>query len=212
MKIAVLGTGRVPQTIVPKLVAAGHEIVLGSRTPDTAPDWVAAQPGAIETASHERATSSAELIVNALPGAAAFDALTALSAASFENKVLMDIANAVVPRDDELDLLYPNSSLGEKLQKALPGARVVKTMNTMNTSVMEDPTAFPAATSIFLSGDDDGAKLAVAGLLQDLGWPEASIIDLGGIATARGPEHMFLLLIGLFGALGTMRLNVAVVR
>ena len=109
-------------------------------------------------------------------------------------------------------MLYPNGSLAEEIQKALPGTRVVKSMNTMNTSVMEDPAALSGPSSIFVSGDDASAKQTVKELLRDLGWPQEWIVDLGGLATARGPEHMFLMLLALFGSLGTMRLNFEVVR
>ena len=211
MKIAILGTGRVPKTITPKLAAAGHEVVLGSRDPASPPEWVT--PLTVVTVeSLADAAASGELIVNALPGPVALETLDAMAAVAFEGKVLMDIGNAAVSGERGFELLYPNGSLAEEIQKALPGTRVVKSMNTMNTSVMEDPTALSGPSSIFVSGDDANAKQAVKDLLRDLGWPQEWIVDLGGLATARGPEHMFLMMLALFGSLGTMRLNFEVVR
>ena len=212
MKIAILGTGRVPKTITPRLAAAGHEVVLGSRDPATAPEWVTPATKAVTVESLGDAAASGELIVNALPGSVALETLAGLPSVAFEGKVLMDVGNAAVPGEAGFELLYPNGSLAEEIQNALPGTRVVKSMNTMNTSVMEDPTALSAPSSIFVSGDDEDAKQAVKDLLRDLGWPQEWIVDLGGLATARGPEHMFLMMLALFGSLGTMRLNFEIVR
>ena len=212
MNIAILGTGRVAQTIAPKLAGAGHRVVLGSRDPGTAADWVARSPDTIEVRSYDSAASSAEFVINAVPGAVALDVLGGIAGSSLDGKVVMDLTNAVVPADGGFALVYPESSLCEELQKALPAARVVKAMNTMSIAVIADPTGLSAQSSVFVSGDAADAKDAVAGVLRDLGWPRESIIDLGGIASARGPEHVFLLLTGLFGALGTPRLGLAVVR
>jgi 8-hydroxy-5-deazaflavin:NADPH oxidoreductase len=212
MNIAILGTGGVAQTIAPKLAGTGHRVVLGSRDPGTAPGWVARSPNTIEVRSYDSAASSAEFVINAVPGAVALDVLGGIAGSSLEGKVVMDLTNAVVPADGGFALVYPESSLGEELHKALPAARIVKAMNTMSTAVIADPTGLSAQSSVFVSGEDADAKAAVTGVLRDLGWPQESIIDLGGIASARGPEHVFLLLAGLFGALGTPRLGLAVVR
>jgi hypothetical protein len=84
-------------------------------------------------------------------------------------------------------------SPGEKLQKALPETKVVKTMNTAAMTVLTEPGSL-GPSSVFLSGDDDAAKATVAGLLRDLGWSDNGIVDLGGIATTRGVESYFPLL------------------
>lgn len=214
MNIAILGTGIVARTVTPRLLAAGHSVVLGSRDPgdEKLAEWLAQQPGDPQAASHAGAVSSGELVINALPGDVALSALTAINPAALSGKVLLDLANAVVPSDGGLDLLYPNASLAAAIQQALPETRVVKSMNTMSALVMEDPAALPFPTNIFLCGNDADAKQAVSKLLGDLGWPQEAILDLGGIDAARATEHLFPLLAALFGATGTMRLNFAVIR
>ncbi len=87
------------------------------------------------------------------------------------------------------DLVYPNSSLGEHLQAALPAVHVVKSLNTAAIEVLADPSLVGPAT-VFVSGDDEAAKAEVKGLLHDLGWKDEGIIDLGGIQTSRGPEEL----------------------
>jgi 8-hydroxy-5-deazaflavin:NADPH oxidoreductase len=104
----------------------------------------------------------------------------------------------------------PDASLAEKLQAALPDTHVVKTMNTAAMSVMTEPGTLPAS-SVFVSGDDAGAKATAAGLLADLGWPDGSIVDLGGIRSARGPEHYFVMFAALMQSLHTPQFNIRLV-
>jgi len=99
--------------------------------------------------------------------------------------VLIDVANAVT---DAGGLAYPDSSLAEEPRKAFPAVTVVKALNTANTSVMTNPDAL-APTTVFLSGDDTQAKARAAALAQDLGWPAAAIIDLGGRGHHRSGRH-----------------------
>jgi predicted dinucleotide-binding enzyme len=89
--------------------------------------------------------------------------------------------------------LYPNSSVAEHLQRALPGTHVVKTLNTMLFTVMTDPRGLTTPPTAFLSGNDPTAKATATGLLAELGWPLPWIEDLGDITTARGPEAVVLL-------------------
>jgi predicted dinucleotide-binding enzyme len=209
VNVAILGTGQVAQAIAPKLLNAGHLVVLGSRDPQHPPAW-ASEHTDLKVATQCDAISTSDIVINALPGAVAVDALTGL-ASELNGKVVMDLANAVTPSDDGIALVYPNRSLAEELARVLAGARVVKAMNTMSSSVMAEPTGLSAPSTVFVSGDDEDAKRVVTQLLADLGWPIDWILDLGPLATARGPEHVFQLLVPLFG-LGTQRLNLAVIR
>jgi hypothetical protein len=200
MEIAIIGTGTVGQALADRWAAAGHELVFGSRRPE-------ATTLAHRVAPLADAAASAEVIVNATPGAASLEVLNALPAEAIAGKVLIDVANALTPG---LELRYPNSSLGERLQAALPGARVVKTMNTAQISVIVDPSLV-GPSNLFVSGDDPAAKETVRGLVGDFGWPEDAIIDLGGITTARGTEHLFLLSVSLMQARSGKPMNLRVV-
>jgi predicted dinucleotide-binding enzyme len=214
MNIAILGTGIVAKTVTPRLLAAGHIVVLGSRHPrgEGLAQWLAEQTGDVQAASHADAAHAGDLVINALPGDIALSSLTAITPDALSGKVLLDLANAVVPSDGGMDLLYPNASLAAAIQRALPETLVVKSMNTMSALVMEDPAALPSPTNIFLCGNDADAKQTVSKLLGDLGWPPKAILDLGGIDAARATEHLFPLLAALFAATGTLRLNFAVIR
>lgn len=214
MLVAILGTGSVAAAIAARLLAGGHDVVLGAREPAAAAgrDWVGGLGGKVEVMSLSGAAAAGEVVVNATPGSTTVEMLIGLDVAALAGKVLVDTANAMIIGEDGPLLMYPNASLAEKIQQAVPQARVVKTLNTMTVEVQLEPAGLSRPTSVFVSGDDPKAKALVTGLLVDMGWPAGSAIDLGGIASARGPEHYFLLFVALARSLGTRRFNIAVVR
>lgn len=202
MKIGILGTGRVGQALAGGWGGSGHDVVLGSREPgskDGLPARAVPLPEAI---------GGNDVVVNATPGAQSLGLIEGLDPAAFSGKVLIDVANATTP---EFGLAYPNSSLAEKLQEALPDAHVVKSMNTAAIAIMVEPAQLPDS-SVFLSGDDAEAKDLTRTLLGDLGWQQDAILDLGGVHSARGPEHYFLMFAALLQALDGPQFNIRVVR
>jgi 8-hydroxy-5-deazaflavin:NADPH oxidoreductase len=135
-------------------------------------------------APQARCSSTARLGVGSL------DALTSVEAEHLAGKVVADIS---VPLDFSAgfppSLFVCNTdSLGEQIQRAFPEALVIKTLNTMNCAVMVDPASVPGDHTVFVSGNDDGAKTTVRDLLESFGWSEDRIIDLGDISTSRGTE------------------------
>lgn len=179
--IGILGSGRVASALANKLATAGHEVTLGTRNP-AALNWTGAP---VTIADYESAARTAQIVINATPGDGALERLGALAAA-LDGKLLVDVSNPHSPSGSE-------PSLAERLQSALPGTRVVKTLNTMFFTVMTDPHSLRIPPTAFLSGNDDSAKAVVTALLADLGWPADWIEDLGDITTARGPEALMLL-------------------
>jgi predicted dinucleotide-binding enzyme len=155
VKIGILGTGYVAQTLARRWAEGGHEVTFGSRDPAAKRDL----PGPV--ADHGGAIADADVVVNATPGAVSLDLVEAIGASVFGSKVVVDVANAATP---SFELVYPNSSLAEHLQAVLPQARVVKTMSTANMTVMTRPGDLPPS-SVFVSGDDAAAKATVRELL-----------------------------------------------
>ncbi len=226
MKIAVLGTGPVGQTIAAALSALGHQVVLGTRDPATTmartepgafgtpafPTWKQDHPD-VDLATLADAVSRAELVVNATNGAGSLATLDAAGADALADKVILDLANTLdFSQGMPPSLLVSNTdSLGEQIQRRFPRAKVVKALNTMNVSLMVDPMQLAGGDhTCFVSGDDASAKQTVVKLLTALG--HRDIIDLGGIATARGAEMYLPLWLGLMSALGTPTFSIKVVR
>ncbi|MGW0432779.1 NADPH-dependent F420 reductase [Micromonospora sp. NPDC003197] len=214
--VAVLGTGNVAEALSGKLSDAGYRVVVGSREPvaATRKDWVGASGARISVTALSEAARAGDIVVNGLPGAVSVEVLRELGPV-LTGKVLVDIANAVTSGPDGFaeSLCYPVSSLAEQIQHALPGVKVVKTLNTVGpASLMVDPTSLPTPLSAFLSGNDVDAKGVVADLLVDLGWPRGWIIDLGDVTTARWPESFILLVRPLVAALGPVPFGLTIAR
>ena len=199
MKIAVLGTGNVGTALGTAFASAGHTIVYGSRTPG----------GEKNAVSYRDAAENADVVITAVPGAVAVATLEEVGEEVLGEKVVLDVSNAFTP---QFTLAFPNDSVARMIQERFPRARVVKSLNTMNISVMTNPSAVSPASNVFVSGDDEAAKASVRTLLADLGWSEDAIFDLGGVATAAGPESTGLLFIGIMTALQTPTFNLAIAR
>ncbi|TLM87165.1 NADPH-dependent F420 reductase [Pseudarthrobacter sp. NamE5] len=226
MKIAVLGTGTVGRVLAGAFAALEHEVVMGTRDPEgtagrTRPDMMGGPPFKEWRAAHRNirletfagAAGAAEMVVNATKGAGSLDALGAAGAARLAGKVLMDVSNPLDFTQGMPPVLNPvnTDSLAERIQRAFPGAMVVKTLNTMNAGLMVNPGKIAGGDhTVFVSGDDDTAKATVAELLQALG--HRDIIDLGDITSARGAEMLLPLWLRIYAALGIPDFNIKVVR
>jgi len=215
MRFGVLGTGSVGQTIGNKLVELGHEVTMGARQAgnEKAVAWATAAGGSARAGTMHDAAVFGEIVVNATLGTGSLEALEAAGSENLAGKVLIDISNALDGSAGFPPAVLSSSkdSLGEQIQRAFPDARVVKTLNTVNASVMRDPGLIPGGSSIFLSGNDAAAKETVSELLRSFGWSDGDLIDLGDITTARGTEMYLALWLSLLRKFGTSHLNIRVV-
>lgn len=224
MRIGMIGGGGVGQTLAAALLAQGHEVVVGIRSPSAEElakpraqavpltEWTAKTGGTVGTFAE--AAAFGELVFNATQGAHSIAALTAAGAANLAGKVLVDVANpldfsAGMPPFLSRDYSGP-TSLGEAIQTAFPDARVVKAFNTITASVMVDPSLIPGEHDLFLSGDDERAKAEVAAIARGFGW--SSIVDLGDIKGARAQEAVLPIWVRLWMTGGSPMVNLKVVR
>jgi 8-hydroxy-5-deazaflavin:NADPH oxidoreductase len=226
MKISVLGTGVVGQTIAEKLSQTGHDVMIATRNvnavleksgPDrygrpSFKDWSSANPK-IRVGQYSEAGAFGEIIINATNGGGSIEALEAAGKKNLENKIIIDIANPLdFSKGMPPSLFVSNTdSLGEQIQRAFPSSRVVKTLNTMNAFIMVNPTLIGGDHHVFLSGNDATAKQQVTSLLKSFGWKESSIIDLGDITTARGTEQLLPIWVRLYGKFQHAMFNFAIV-
>jgi predicted dinucleotide-binding enzyme len=223
MNIGVLGSGIVGQTVGGKLAELDHSVVLGTRDPANvdekkgyAPslgEWLAGAGPNARLGTFAEAAAHGEVVVNALQGLVSVEVLQPL-AATLDGKLLIDISN---PLDFSRGmppavLTYEGgASLAEAIQRALPGARVVKTLNTLTASLMVNPRQLAGGDhSVFISGDDAAAKVQAVELLRSFGWRD--IIDMGGLVSARGAEMILPIWLQLFGTFGQPLYNFKIVR
>lgn len=215
MKIGVLGTGAVGQTIGSKLVSLGHDVMMGSRTAtnEKALAWKERSGPNASIGTFADAAKHAEIIFNCTNGGGTPEALASAGEENLNGKIIIDISNPL-----DFSAGFPptlsvsnTDSLGEQIQRAYPKLKVVKTLNTINCEVMVNPSLLPGVHDVFMSGNDAEAKAAVATILRQwFGWQ--SVIDLGDISTARGAEMILPLWIRVMGAIKTPMFNFRIVK
>lgn len=215
MRLGVLGTGTVGQGHASKLVALGHEVMMGSRAAgnEKAVAWVGSAGAAASEGTFADAAAFGEMVVNATSGEGSIEALTAAGAANLAGKVLVDISNPLDHSGGFPPTLFVcnTDSLGEQIQRAFPEARVVKTLNTVNINVQVDPSVIPGRHTMFLCGNDDAAKADVRHLLLSYGWPDEDVLDLGDITGSRALEMNIAMWLRLASALNNWGINIKVV-
>src|SRR5262245_8093344 len=187
MKIGVLGTGMVGHALGSRLVQLGHQVKMGAReaTNEKAAAWVKEAGGGASQGTFVDAAGFGDVVFHCTAGHAALGLLT-LCASALRGKVLVDVSNPLDFSKGSPPTLFITGadSLGERIQRALPDTRVVKSLNTVNASVMVNPGRVKGDHDLFVSGNDAEAKGRVAELLVGFGWKPAQIIDLGDITTA----------------------------
>jgi 8-hydroxy-5-deazaflavin:NADPH oxidoreductase len=190
MRVGVLGTGVVGQAIGRGFTALGHEVKLGGReaTNEKAKAWAEKAGSKATVGTFRDAAIFGELIVLATLGEANESALRAAGLENLRGKVLIDATNPLdfstgTPR---LSIGHTDSA-GERVQRLVPDAKVVKAFNTVGNTLMFRPELPGGPPDMFIAGNDDGAKSTVAGLLKEFGFGTA---DLGGIESARYLEAM----------------------
>lgn len=230
MKIGIIGTGTVGQTLAVRLAEAGHDVVIGTRNVEEKlssdqPDQYGNPPFKVWHKEHsnirlvpfEEAGRFGEVLINATKGNASVKALQQAGRDNLRNKVLVDVGN---PLDNSkgfpptlISDLSNTNSLGEEIQKEFPEARVVKTLNTMWAGLMVNPNMLNNGDHTnFICGNDQQAKETVRQLLQDMGWKNENILDLGDITAARGTESYLPTWLRVMGAKQSAAFNIKVVQ
>jgi predicted dinucleotide-binding enzyme len=202
MKIAVLGTGMVGNTIGSKLIELGHEVKMGSRDANNekAVNWASGAGSKASAGTFADAAAFGEVIFNCTSGMHSIEALKMAGEENLDGKLLIDLANALDGSKGMPPVLgiVNDDSLGETIQRTFPKAKVVKTLNTMNCILMTNPSALPGDHNVFVSGDDNDANEKAKDILKSFGWRDENIIDLGDIKTARGPEQLLPIWLRIF--------------
>ena len=230
MKISIIGTGVVGQTIASKLVELGHDVMMGTRNvteklASTARDsygnpsfseWHKAN-SKVKLDSFAKAATFGEIVINATHGSSSIEALKLSDSKNLAEKVLIDIANPLDFSKGMPPGLLPGlnntNSLGEEIQKTFPKARVVKTLNTMWCGLMVNPNLIGSGDHInYISGNDAEAKTKVRKLLNQFGWRDENLIDLGDISGARATESLLPIWLRVMGVTQNGAFNFRLVR
>jgi 8-hydroxy-5-deazaflavin:NADPH oxidoreductase len=215
-KIAIFGTGIVGNTIGNKLIQLGYEVMMGSRSAENekAAGWVSKNGEHASNGTYEDAAKFGEIIFNCTKGEIALEVFKQAEVENFNGKTIIDISNPLdfsAGMPPSLIPQYTNTnSLGEEIQKLLPDANVIKTLNIVNCEVMVDAKKSGGDPTMFISGNNNEAKNEVRKFLNQFGWED--IIDLGDITTARGTEMLLPVWLRTYMATGNGYFAFKIVR
>lgn len=193
MDIAIIGSGNVGGTLARRWAAGGHTVRFGSRDPDSEKLQALIAEIGKNASAHTipEATEGADVLVLATPWSATEDAIQAMG--DLSDRVLIDCTNPL--KDDLSGLAIGTDTSGaEEVQAWAKGARVVKALNTTGSDNMQDPTYGSERVTMFLCGDDEGAKSVVRELITAL---DFEVCDAGPLSAARYLEPTAMLWIHL---------------
>jgi predicted dinucleotide-binding enzyme len=219
MKIGVLGSGSVGKAIATALTEKGHQVKMGSRDRNNEKvlEWVKNNKDA-SSGTFDEAAEFGELLFLCLNGSYTLDAIKSIKEVHTNGKIMVDITNpldfthGMPPR--LIESLSNSTSLGEEIQKLLPGTQVVKTLNTVNYKLMVNAAEVNGGDHhLFLCGNDTDAKNKVKHLLVDnFHWKADHLIDIGNIKHARTIEAIVPFWVSVWQALGTPLFNFKIVK
>jgi predicted dinucleotide-binding enzyme len=226
MKVGILGTGEVGQTLAAALVQRGHDVMVGTRdvrrkmeekatenAPQPFHEWLSKNKK-VRLAPFAESAAHGEIVMNAIAGHAALEVLAKVRPADLKQKILIDITNALGPwNQGQIELFVANTdSLAERIQRAHPGLRVVKALNTVTAHLMVNPAGLVGGThDVFIAGNEPEARDRVARFLrEEFGWK--TVVDLGDLTAARGLEMMIMVWLKIWATLGTSDFNFKIVR
>jgi len=204
-RVGVLGSGEVGRRLAAGFAGCGHDVVIGSRDPAKGElgEWLDGDGAGVAAGTFAEAAAHGELLVLAVLGDAAENAIAEAGPAHFAGKVVIDAMN---PLDFSGGFppklsICGEDSLGERVQRALPEARVVKAFNTIGNQYFVNPSFHDGRPTMLIAGDDEDAKRTVADVLADFGRPEP--VDIGGIAGSRELEAICIAWVKIGGMRGS---------
>lgn len=203
-RVGVLGSGEVGRRLADGFRGRGHDVMIGSRDP-AKPElrqWLSEQETGIQAGTFAQTAAHGELLVLALLGNAAEEGITTAGSENFGGKVVIDAMNPLDFSGGFPPKLSVGGadSLGERVQRALPDAKVVKAFNTIGSPYFVQPSFSDGQPTMLIAGDDDEAKGVVRDLLADFGWSD--VVDIGGIDGSRELEAICIAWVKIGGRRG----------
>lgn len=192
-KIGILGSGIVGQVLASGFLKHGYEVMIGTREPSKLNDWQKKNSKG-KVGSFEETSEFGEIIVLATKGTIAQNVLKVCGSRNIDNKVIIDATNPIADAPPQNGVLkfFTNldDSLMEQLQRSYPKAKFVKAFNSVGNAFMVNPDFNGLKPTMFICGNDEGAKKQVTGILDQFGWETE---DMGKAEAARAIEPLCML-------------------
>jgi predicted dinucleotide-binding enzyme len=193
MKVGIIGSGGVGTTLAAGFIKHGHDVTIGTRTASKLAEWGAKNPRA-RIGTFADAATFGEVVVLAVKGTVAADAVRVAVAANLAGKTVIDATNPIAdapPVNGVLKFFTSlDDSLMERLQREFPPVHFVKAFNSVGNASMVNPQFKNGPPSMFICGNDDAAKRVVRGILDQFGWETE---DMGKVEAARAIEPLCML-------------------
>jgi predicted dinucleotide-binding enzyme len=193
MKVGVIGSGDVGQRLGSGFLKHGHEVMMGTREAGKLADWAKQNPKG-KVGTFAEAAKFGEVVVVAVKGTVVADVLRKAGKENLAGKIIIDANNPIAdaPPVNGVLKFYTdiNESLMEKLQKEFAGAKFVKAFNSVGADLMVNPKFKEGRPTMFICGNDEGAKKTVGGICEQFGW---EVADMGKVEGARAIEALCML-------------------
>ena len=192
-KIGIIGSGKVGEVLGDGFLAHGYAVMRGSREPGKLAAWKAGAKGDASLGTVAQTAAWGDIIVLAVKGTGAEQAIADAGAANLAGKLVIDTTNPISdapPKNGALSYFTAaNESLIQRLQSQVPQARFVKAWNSVGNAVMVNPK-LPATPSMFICGNDAAAKREAGEILATFGW---ETVDVGGVELGYAVEALCIL-------------------
>lgn len=189
MKVGILGSGDVAKALGKGFLATGHEVMLGSRDAGKVKGWSDHEKASAGTFAETAAFG--DVVVVAVKGTVAVEAVKLAGVDTLAGKTVIDATNPIADAPPVNGVLQyftgPNESLMERLQATAPAAHFVKAFSCVGNAFMFQPAFQGGPPTMFICGNDDGAKARTREILTQFGW-EAE--DIGKVEGARAIEPL----------------------
>lgn len=191
MRVAVLGSGMVGETLANGFLKDGHDVMRASRDPAKLGAWKKTAGPKAQIGYFEQACEFGELLVIAVKGSAAESVIQNCGSSRLKGKTIIDATNPIADEPPDNGVLRfftgPNDSLMERLQRLSPKANFVKAFNSIGHAHMVNPQFGANKPTMFICGNSNLSKNTVREILIKWGW-EAE--DMGLVESARAIEPL----------------------